>query len=155
MNKVEAMMLLEKIAQYMEIKGENPFKINAFRKAATALENTELELEDIEDLTTISGIGKGTAAVLEEWRDTGRSEVLESLQEEIPYGLMKLLKIQGLGGKKLAKLREVGVIDLETLITALEDGTAASLPGFGARASRSCSRRHGTSSHVRNAWRTP
>jgi len=133
MNKVEAMMLLEKIAQYMEIKGENPFKINAFRKAATALENTELELEDIEDLTTISGIGKGTAAVLEEWRDTGRSETLESLQEEIPYGLMKLLKIQGLGGKKRAKLREVGVVDLETLITVLEDGTAASLPGFGAK----------------------
>lgn len=133
MNKVEAIMLLEKIAQYMEIKGENPFKINAFRKAATALENTEHELDDIEDLTSIPGIGKGTTAVLDEWRDTGRSEVLESLQAEIPHGLMKLLKIQGLGGKKLAKLREVGVIDLETLITALEDGTAAALPGFGAK----------------------
>lgn len=133
MNKVEAMMLLEKIAQYMEIKGENPFKINAFRKAATALENTDLELEDIDDVTSISGIGKGTAAVLEEYRDTGRSEVLEALQEEIPFGLMKLLKIQGLGGKKLAKLREVGVVDLESLIRVLEDGTAASLPGFGTK----------------------
>ncbi|WP_214882835.1 MULTISPECIES: DNA polymerase/3'-5' exonuclease PolX [unclassified Exiguobacterium] len=133
MNKVEAMMLLEKIAQYMEIKGENPFKINAFRKAATALENMDLELEDIEDLTSVSGIGKGTAAVLEEYRDTGRSEVLEALQEEIPFGLMKLLKIQGLGGKKLAKLREVGVVDLESLIRVLEDGTAASLSGFGAK----------------------
>lgn len=133
MKKVEAMMLLEKIAQYMEIKGENPFKINAFRKAATALENTDLELEDIDDLTSISGIGKGTAAVLEEYRDTGRSEVLEALQEEIPFGLMNLLKIQGLGGKKLAKLREVGVVDLESLIRVLEDGTAASLPGFGAK----------------------
>ncbi|WP_214778944.1 DNA polymerase/3'-5' exonuclease PolX [Exiguobacterium sp. s22] len=133
MNKVEAMMLLEKIAQYMEIKGENPFKINAFRKAATALENTDLDLEDIDDLTSISGIGKGTAAVLEEYRNTGRSEVLEALQEEIPFGLMKLLKIQGLGGKKLAKLREVGVVDLESLIRVLEDGTAASLPGFGAK----------------------
>ncbi len=133
MNKVESMMLLEKIAQYMEIKVENPFKINAFRKAATALENTDLELEDIDDLTSISGIGKGTAAVLEEYRDTGRSEVLEALQEEIPFGLMKLLKIQGLGGKKLAKLREIGVVDLESLIRVLEDGTAASLPGFGAK----------------------
>lgn len=133
MKKVEAMMLLEKIAQYMEIKGENPFKINAFRKAAIALENTDLELEDIDDLTSISGIGKGTAAVLEEYRDTGRSEVLEALQEEIPFGLMNLLKIQGLGGKKLAKLREVGVVDLESLIRVLEDGTAASLPGFGAK----------------------
>ena len=133
MNKVEAMMLLEKIAQYMEIKGENPFKINAFRKAATSLENSELEIEEIEDFTSIPGIGKGTAAVLEEYRDTGRSEVLESLQEEIPFGLMKLLKIQGLGGKKLGKLREVGVVDLESLIRVLEDGTAASLPGFGAK----------------------
>lgn len=75
MNKVEAMMLLEKIAQYMEIKGENPFKINAFRKAATALENTDLELEDIDDLTSISGIGKGTAAVLEEYRGDRKSVV--------------------------------------------------------------------------------
>lgn len=133
MNKVEAMMLLEKIAQYMEIKGENPFKINAFRKAATSLENSELELEEMEDFTSIPGIGKGTAAVLEEYRDTGRSEVLEALQEEIPFGLMKLLKIQGLGGKKLGKLREVGVVDLESLIQVLEDGTAASLPGFGAK----------------------
>jgi len=58
--------LLEQIAIYMELKGENPFKISAFRKAANTIETSELNLIEITDLTEMPGIGKGTAAVIEE-----------------------------------------------------------------------------------------
>jgi hypothetical protein len=63
-NKKDLIRLLETIAVYMELKGENPFKVSAFRKAASALEFDDRSLSEIEDFTTISGIGKGTAAVV-------------------------------------------------------------------------------------------
>ena len=50
----------------MELKGENPFKISAFRKAARALETDDRSMEQIEDPAELNGIGKGTAAVINE-----------------------------------------------------------------------------------------
>ncbi len=88
----------------MELKGENPFKVSAFRKAASALEADERSISEIEDYTAISGIGKGTAAVIDEYIKEGTSSVLEELKEEVPPGLIPLLQLPGLGGKKIAKL---------------------------------------------------
>ena len=88
----------------MELKGENSFKVSAFRKAAHALELSPLTLEEITDLTSLPGIGKGTAAVIEEYRMEGKSTVLNELQESVPKGLIPLLQLPGLGGKKIAKL---------------------------------------------------
>ncbi|MGX1899907.1 DNA polymerase/3'-5' exonuclease PolX [Thermolongibacillus altinsuensis] len=133
-NKKEAVQLLETIALYMEIKGENPFKISAFRKAAAALERDERALTDIGDFTSIAGIGKGTAAVIQEWIETGRSTVLEQLKEEIPSGLFPLLKLPGLGGKKIAKLyQELGIVDVDTLKAACIEQKVRQLSGFGAK----------------------
>jgi DNA polymerase (family X) len=101
MNKKEIIRLLETIAIYMELKGENPFKVSAFRKAASALETDERTLPEIEDFTTISGIGKGTAAVIDEYIKEGTSSVLKELKQEVPAGLIPLLQLPGLGGKKL------------------------------------------------------
>jgi DNA polymerase (family 10) len=131
-NKKEVVQLLETIALYMEIKGENPFKISAFRKAAAALERDERALTDIADFTSISGIGKGTASVINEFIETGKSSVLEQLKEEIPAGLFPLLKIPGLGGKKIAKLyQELGIVDLSTLKAACVEQKVRALSGFG------------------------
>ena len=66
MNKKIIIRTLEKIALYLELQGENPFKVSAFRKAAAALEADERSLSEIDDITTIKGIGKGTAAVIHE-----------------------------------------------------------------------------------------
>lgn len=90
----------------MELKGENPFKVSAFRKAAAALEADDRSLTEINDFTSLSGIGKGTAAVIEEYIQEGKSSVLMELQEEVPKGLIPLLQIQGLGGKKLLNFIE-------------------------------------------------
>ncbi|AFS71122.1 MULTISPECIES: DNA polymerase/3'-5' exonuclease PolX [Exiguobacterium] len=127
----DAIRHLERISVYLEVKGENPFKINAFRKAASLLEAAEVDLMDIEDFTAMKGIGKGTATVLEEFRTTGTSTALTELEQQVPEGLIALLKIPGLGGKKLAKLHEVGVIDADSFAEKLADGTVEAMPGFG------------------------
>mgnify|MGYP005838408677 CR=1 FL=1 len=131
-NKKDVIKLLETIATFMELKGENPFKISAFRKAALALENDDRSLTNIEDFTKLSGIGKGTAAVIEDYIKTGRSEVLEELQQQVPKGLLLLLELPGLGGKKIAKLyHELSITDLESLKQACEDKKVQALAGFG------------------------
>lgn len=131
-NKKQVIKLLETIALFMELKGENPFKISAFRKAAAALESDDRSLSEIEDFTKIPGIGKGTAAVIQEYMEAGTSEVLQELEKEVPSSLLPLLKLPGLGGKKVAKLyKELGVVDMETLKQACEEKKVQELAGFG------------------------
>ncbi|HVI21816.1 MAG TPA: DNA polymerase/3'-5' exonuclease PolX, partial [Bacillus sp. (in: firmicutes)] len=131
-NKKDIVQLLEGIAVYMELKGENSFKVSAFRKAAHALELSPLTLEEITDLTSLPGIGKGTAAVIEEYRMEGKSTVLNELQESVPKGLIPLLQLPGLGGKKIAKLyKELGIESADDLETACRTHKIQSLAGFG------------------------
>lgn len=131
-NKKDVIKLLETIATYMELKGENPFKVSAFRKAAQALEIDDRGITEIEDFTKLSGIGKGTAGVITEYLETGSSEVLKELQEEVPKGLIPLLRLQGLGGKKIAKLyKELQITNADELKTACEEGRVSALSGFG------------------------
>ena len=133
-NKKDLIKLLETIALYMELKGENPFKISAFRKAAAALESDQRSLAEIEDFTAISGIGKGTAAVIGEYMKDGQSQTLAELQEEVPSGLIPLLQIAGLGGKKIAKLyKELGITNKDELKAACEENKVQALAGFGAK----------------------
>jgi DNA polymerase (family X) len=131
-HKKDVIRLLEKIAVFMELKGENPFKISAFRKAANALETDERSLALIDDFTKIAGIGKGTSAVIKEFVETGKSEVLDQLQEEVPAGLLALLKLPGLGGKKIAKLyKELQIDGVEALKQACQENKIQVLAGFG------------------------
>lgn len=132
MNKKDIIRALETIAVYLELKGENTFKITAYRRAANALETDERSLEQIDNLSELKGIGKGTSAVISELIDAGQSELLEELKKEIPDGLLKLLKIPGLGARKVAKLyKELGIEDLAALQEACETNRVRSLDGFG------------------------
>jgi DNA polymerase (family X) len=132
MNKKQIVHFLEEIAIYLEIKGENPFKVAAYRRAAQSLETDERSLSQIEDLSKIKGIGKGTAAVIQEIVETGSSTLLEELREEIPADLLQLLKIPGLGAKKIAKLHQnLGITDLNSLKVACEKKEVRTLEGFG------------------------
>ena len=132
MNKKTVVKTLEKIALMLELQGENPFKVSAFRKAANALELDERSLSEIEDITKLKGIGKGTATVIHELIETGQSSQLKELEEVVPKGLIPLLKLPGLGGKKLAKLySELGVDSAESLREACESQKIQKLAGFG------------------------
>ena len=132
LHKKDVIKLLEQIAIYMELKGENVFKISAFRKAANALETDERSLDQIDDLTAIKGIGKGTSEVILEFIQTGKSTVLEELQASLPSTLLPMLKLPGLGGKKVAKLyQELNIENIEQLKIACENGMLQGLAGFG------------------------
>lgn len=131
MNKKTIIRTLEKIALYMELQGENPFKVSAFRKAAAALEGDERSLSEMDDVTKLKGIGKGTAAVIEDLMATGESSLLKELEEIVPKGLLPLLKLPGLGGKKIAKLHQaLGIDSAESLKAACEAGKVRELAGF-------------------------
>ncbi|AZB43869.1 DNA polymerase/3'-5' exonuclease PolX [Bacillus sp. FJAT-42376] len=133
-HKKDVIKLLETIAIYMELKGENPFKISAFRKAANALEQDDRSLSTIDDFTKLPGIGKGTAAVIQEFLETGESAALDQLKNEVPEGLVPLLKLPGLGGKKIAKLyKELGIDGVESLKKACLEHKIQGLAGFGAK----------------------
>lgn len=131
MTKKDIIQLLEKVATYMELKGENTFKVSAYRKAAQSLEMDERTLDEIEDVTELKGIGKGVGEVIDEYRQSGQSSALEALQKEVPEGLIPLLKIQGLGSKKIAKLyKELNIDSKEALQVACEQGKVSELSGF-------------------------
>ncbi|WP_329503348.1 DNA polymerase/3'-5' exonuclease PolX [Staphylococcus hominis] len=131
MTKKDVIQLLEKIAIYMELNGENTFKVSAYRKAAQSLEIDERSLDEIKDVTELKGIGKGVGEVISEYRETGTSSTLKELQRLVPEGLIPLMKILGLGSKKIAKLyKELNITDKEHLQEACEAGKVSELSGF-------------------------
>lgn len=131
-NKKDVIKLLEEIALYLELKGENPFRISAYRKAAQSLERDERSLAEIDDFSKIKGIGAGTTAIIEEYIENNMSVTLEELKSEVPEGLIPLLKLPGLGGKRIAKLyKELNVVDSVSLKAVCENGELAQLSGFG------------------------
>ncbi len=131
LTKKDIVKMLETIAIYMEIKGENPFKVSAYRKASQSLETDERTLNEIEDVTSLKGIGKGVGDVINEYIDNGTQSYLDELKQEIPEGLIPLLKIPGLGSKKIAKLyKELDIKNKEDLFKACENNQVSELPGF-------------------------
>lgn len=132
MNKKDIIKMLEEIALYLELKGENPFRIAAYRRAAQSLERDERSLSEINDFTKIKGIGAGTNALIEEFLEEGTSQLLEELKTEVPEGLIPLLNLPGLGGKRIAKLyQELGIVNSETLKAACVSGKIEQVSGFG------------------------
>lgn len=132
MNKKDLIKLLEEIALFLEIKGENPFRIQAYRRAAQGLERDVRSLSEIDDFLTIDGIGPGTNEVILEYVKTGTSSLLNQLKEEIPETLLPLLKLPGLGGKRVGTLyKELKIKDYESLQKACLDGTIFQVKGFG------------------------
>jgi DNA polymerase (family 10) len=134
MDKKTIIKTLEKIALYMELQGENPFKVSAFRKAAQVLELDDRSLSEMDNITSLKGIGAATGAVINDLIETDESSLLKEMQESVPGGLLPMLKIPGLGGKKIAKLyKELGVDSIESLKIACEEGKVKGLAGFGAK----------------------
>ena len=128
--------IFDEIADLLEIQGANPFRIRAYRNAALTLGNQAQEarslLEKGEDLTRLPGIGDDLAAKIREIVDTGRCSLLERLQRELPPAVTELLKIPGLGPKRVKALYHyLEVQTVEQLYRAARDGRIRTLPGFG------------------------
>ncbi len=124
------------VADLMEIKGENPFRIRAYREASRVIgdmsEQVAQMVHDDRDLTELKGIGKDLAEKIREIVTTGQLEFLESLEKEIPASLLELMKIPDLGPKKVAAMyRELGITTMEDLKKAVEAKKISALKGFG------------------------
>lgn len=128
--------VFEAMADLLEIKGDNPFRIRAYRNAARAVGDMPNELQDMvqedADLTQLPGIGKDLAEKIKEFVTTGSVKALEELRSELPPRITDLLKIQGLGPKRVRALYEGLKIDtLDALKKAAQEKKIRELPGFG------------------------
>ena len=129
--------VLEEIALLLELKGENPFKIRAYRQGAETVRNFDGEivaLAEKNELTGIKGIGEALRDKLHELASTGKLEFHEKLRAEFPAGLFELFDVQGLGPKKVKALYDaLGISSVADLKAACNAGKVAELPGFGAK----------------------
>lgn len=135
MNADRVVEVLEEIALLLELKGENPFKARAYINAARALETLAEPLETIvaeHRLGGIKGLGDALQQKITELVTTGRLDYHEKLKASFPPNLLTLLRIPGLGPKKVKVLHErLGVGDVDQLQAACERGAVAALEGFG------------------------
>lgn len=126
----------DEIADLLEIKGDNPFRIRAYRNAARVVgdlgEELQAKVEKGEDLTQIAGIGKDLAAKIGQIVITGRIAYLEELRQEMPAGLIDMLRLPGLGPKRVKILYDdLKIQGLEQLAAAAKAGKIQALKGFG------------------------
>ncbi len=135
MDKNDVSRVLEQIAACLELKGENPFRVRAYEAAARAIAGFPDNLEEAlanGTLAELKGIGPATLEIIEDVLKTGRSKVLEDLQDQIPPGLVEMLQISGLGVAKIRQIHESLHIDtIGELEGAARDGSLAKLPRFG------------------------
>jgi len=125
------------IGDLLELKGDNPFRIRAYRRAARNLEALTEDLETLAAqgrLDEIPGIGPDLAGKIGEYLETGRMEALESLRREMPAGLADLMGVPGVGPKTAKLLHDrLKVTDLGQLETLARAGKLRGLPGIQAK----------------------
>lgn len=132
MKNTEIAKVFQDMADLLELKGENPFKIRAYQRAARAIEHLPKELEIMveegEDLQNIPGVGEAIAKKITELVTTGKLRVYEELKAEFPEGITALLEIPGIGPKTAKKLStELGIKTVDELEQAIKEGKVAKL----------------------------
>ena len=128
--------ILREIADLLEIKDDNAFKIRAYRNGADIAANHPHELARLDEtgLREIPGIGKDLAARIREIAETGDAAYHRELVAEFPPTILDLLNLQGVGPKTVATLyRELGIRTLEELEAAAKDGRVRGVRGMGAK----------------------
>jgi DNA polymerase (family 10) len=135
MEKKEVVRLLEEIADILELRGENPFKARSYRAAARTLEGYSGDFEALVyggKLGKLKGFGEGITKKVTEYVSTGRMTYSEEIREGFPAGLLNMLRIPGMGPKKVKAIHdELGLSTVEELEKACKENRIAELPGFG------------------------
>lgn len=137
MQNAEIGRFFEDYADLLEIEGANAFRVRAYRNAARSVEDlaesvAALADEGVGSLTELPGIGKDLAQKIITIVQTGELPQLNELREKIPPGVVEMLRIPGLGPKKVKALfEELKIESLEQLREAAERGDVAQLKGFG------------------------
>ena len=133
---VEIAQVFEEIAELLALDDANPFRIRAYANAARTIAGRSVELADIvaagKPLPRIAGVGGDLAAKILEIRDTGDCALLRELRRTHPKGLVELLRVPGLGPKRLKRLyQELKIDSPAQLQSAARAGHIRSLTGFG------------------------
>ena len=135
MKNRELANLFNKMADILEFKGENPFKINAYRKASRIIGDLTQDIGEIAEsgkLKQVPGIGEGMAEKIVDYLKTGMIPKFEEVRKGISDELIAIMDIPGMGPKTLARLhKEKGICNLSQLEKAVEDGSLVGLPGIG------------------------
>ena len=134
--------VFDEIADFLEIEGENPFRIRAYRNAAGTVRGLGTELKDMvadnADLTELTGIGKELAAKIREILETGTAKALIKLQARIPKTVIEILRLPNLGPKRVRVLyHDLKIETLQQLSQAARKGHIRALDGFGEKTENS------------------
>jgi DNA polymerase (family 10) len=134
-NNKQIAKVFEDIADLLELKGENVFKIRAYQKVVRAIEQLPVELEQLvkeEKLREVPGVGEAIAKKITELVTTGKLEYYEKLKAEFPAGISALLDIPGIGPKTAMLLSsDLGISTVDGLEKAILEGKVAQLPRLG------------------------
>jgi DNA polymerase (family 10) len=135
MEKIKVADILDQIGTLLELKGENPFKCRAYHNAARAIEGATADFDTLVrsgEIRSIKGIGEAIAEKITELVTTGKSEYYEELKASLPEGLMEMLRISGVGPKKVKLLYEkLKIKSVEELESACIAGKLEKVEGFG------------------------
>lgn len=135
--------ILQEIGDILDIRGEDKFRINAYHNAAISIMNLPQDLREIvernpKDLEKIPGIGTNMKRHIYNLLTDGYSRELEDIKKSIPQGLLEMLRLRGVGPKKIKLFyTELKIKDLNELKKAAEDGMLATLPGMGEKSQQS------------------
>lgn len=132
--KDELIKILRNIAIILNMKGENPFKISAYRNGAEILETEEIDLKkavEEDTLKDIPGIGDALRTKITDFVNTGKMEYYEKLLNDIPESLIELTKIKGVGPKKAKMLYDDFQIEkIEDLEELIKENKLTDIKGF-------------------------
>ncbi len=156
MTNADVARVFEEIADLLEIKGEEAFRVNAYRRVARTLADLTEDLHAVAargSLADLPGVGKASAQKIAELLETGTLALRRELAAEVPETLLELLRIPSVGPRKAALLwKELGVRSVAELEAALAAGRLAGLKGFGAKSIEQIAR--GIAFRAQSAGRT-
>ena len=128
--------IFNNVADILDMEGENTFRIRAYRSAAMSVASFSQSFADIvtrgEEMPKLQGVGKDIEGKIVEIVKTGKLKQLEELEKEVPASLIELMKLPGLGPKKVKVLFDkLGIETFDQMEKAARDGKIAELKGFG------------------------
>ena len=128
---------VEEYATLLELSGASPFRVRAYANAVRALETLTSPLDELlaaGTLTEVKGIGDSVAELVAELADTGTAQAYEKLRAATPEGLLDMLRVPGLGPRKIVAIRKaLGIETLDALEQACRTGQLSALKGFGSK----------------------
>ncbi len=136
MENTQVASVFDEIADLLELKEGNAFRIRAYRNAAQSVRGLSGRLEDLvkegKDLTKLHDVGESTADKIREILETGTCERVQQLRDDVPAELTELMKIPGVGARTAKSLHdELGVTNLDDVKKACKEGRISKLEGFG------------------------